>query len=392
MKSIPAYTIAGITRPELFLDFDGNIILTPAALAFADQYGLKALYLGCPPGTPFPPVPGFIMTTPVDTNTADNIVAENAAANTTVGITAEAHDIVHFPITYSLTADSSGGGFQINATTGVVTVANPNQINYEASASHSYNITVRATDGIFATTQTFTINVSNVNEAPTGTSKTVATTEDHGYAFTIADFGFSDPDIYSANTLQAVKITTLPAGGTLTNNGNPVAAGAFISAADIAAGHLVFTPTTNSNGSPLASFTFQVQDNGGTANGGHDLDPSAKTMTINVAAVNDAPSFTVGADQTCRASMRPTTSPIRWPLTRMATPLSACRPMTMAAPPMAASIPRPRRPSTSRSPPSTTRRASTSGLTSRRSRIPGRIPSMVLSATSPTARTRPARR
>lgn len=78
MKSIPAYTIAGITRPELFLDFDGNIILTPAALAFADQYGLKALYLGCPPGTPFPPVPGFIMTTPVDTNTADNIVAENA--------------------------------------------------------------------------------------------------------------------------------------------------------------------------------------------------------------------------------------------------------------------------------------------------------------------------
>ena len=28
MKSIPAYTIAGITRPELFLDFDGNIILT----------------------------------------------------------------------------------------------------------------------------------------------------------------------------------------------------------------------------------------------------------------------------------------------------------------------------------------------------------------------------
>ena len=165
MKSIPAYTIAGITRPELFLDFDGNIILTPAALAFADQYGLKALYLGCPPGTPFPPVPGFIMTTPVDTNTADNIVAENAAANATVGITAEAHDIVHFPITYSLTANSSGGGFQINATTGVVTVANPAQINFEASASHSYNITVRATDGIFATTQTFTINVSDV--APT---------------------------------------------------------------------------------------------------------------------------------------------------------------------------------------------------------------------------------
>ena len=32
-----------------------------------------------------------------------------------------------------------------------------------------------------------------------------------------------------------------------------------------------------------------MRDNGGTANGGADLDASANTITINVTAVNDAP-------------------------------------------------------------------------------------------------------
>ena len=293
MTTLPAYTIGGLTRPELFLDPNGNIVLTPAAQAFADQYGLKALYLGCPPGTPWPPVTGLLLTTPVDTDASANSVLENATTNTPVHITAEAHDIVGFPITYSLTADSSGGGFQINSTTGVVTVADGSKINFEANSAHSYTITVRASDGIFTSSQTFTIDVGNVNEAPSGTSKTVATTEDHAYAFTVADFGFTDPDIYSSNSLLAVKITTVPPGATLTNNGNPVAAGDFVSVADITAGHLVYTPPANASGSPLAAFTFQVQDNGG-----HDLDPAAKTMTINVASVNDAPSFTAGANQT----------------------------------------------------------------------------------------------
>ena len=66
-------------------------------------------------------------------------------------------------------------------------------------------------------------------------------------------------------------------------------AGDFVSATDIAAGHLVFTPMAHGNGAPEATFTFQVQDNGGTANGGVDLDQSANTVTINVNAVNDAP-------------------------------------------------------------------------------------------------------
>ena len=87
-----------------------------------------------------------------------------------------------------------------------------------------------------------------------------------------------------------MKITTLPAAGSLTNNGVAVTAGQFITVADITAGNLVFTPAANANGTAYASFTFQVQDDGGTANGGVDLDPTANALTIDVTAVNDAPS------------------------------------------------------------------------------------------------------
>ena len=116
---------------------------------------------------------------------------------------------------------------------------------------------------------TMTINVTAVNDAPAGTDKTVTTLEDTAYT--------SSPRPTLASAIRttarpmrwlAVKITTLPGAGTLTNNGVAVTAGQFVSVADITAGLLVFTPAANANGTGYASFTFQVQDDGGTANGG----------------------------------------------------------------------------------------------------------------------------
>jgi hypothetical protein len=65
-----------------------------------------------------------------------------------------------------------------------------------------------------------------------------------------------------------------------------------VSAVNIGAGILKFTPATNGNGAGYAAFTFQVHDDGGTANGGVDLDPTAHTITIDVTAVDDAPVLT----------------------------------------------------------------------------------------------------
>jgi len=140
--------------------------------------------------------------------------------------------------------------------------------------------------------KTMTINVTAVASAPTGTANTVTTLENTGYTFAVADFGFSDPNDSPANTLSAVKITTLPVAGSLKDNGVAVTVGQVIPVADITGGKLVFTPVTYANGTNYASFTFQVQDNGSTTNGGVTLDPGAKTMTINVTAVASAPTGT----------------------------------------------------------------------------------------------------
>src|SRR5205807_2218838 len=80
---------------------------------------------------------------------------------------------------------------------------------------------------------TLTVDVTSVNDAPAGTSGSVTTNEDTGYPFLTADFGFSDPSDSPANALDAVKITTLPGAGSLKLNGVAVAAGDFVSAADI---------------------------------------------------------------------------------------------------------------------------------------------------------------
>ena len=144
-------------------------------------------------------------------------------------------------------------------------------------------------------TQTFTITVTAVNDAPAGTDGSATINEDASYTFAAADFGFTDPFDDPDDGFLGVVITTLPSAGTLTLDGDPVAAGDVVLVSEL--GDLLFSPAANANGSPYASFTFQVRDDGGTANGGVDSS-ATQTFTITVTAVNDAPSFTKGADQT----------------------------------------------------------------------------------------------
>src|SRR5215813_6079952 len=150
--------------------------------------------------------------------------------------------------------------------------------------------TYRANDGeLDSNLGTVTITVRSVNDAPVGTPKTVTTFEDTPYKFARADFAFTDPNDNPPNGLQAVRISTLPAAGTIRDAGSLTTAGQFVNAADIDAGQLVFTPAADANGAPYTSFTFQVQDDGGAANGGVDLDPTPRQLTVDVTAVNDAP-------------------------------------------------------------------------------------------------------
>ncbi|MGE4070425.1 MAG: Ig-like domain-containing protein [Lysobacterales bacterium] len=171
-----------------------------------------------------------------------------------------------------------------------------------ANANGVATIAVRARDdggtangGIDASApQNFTITVTAVNDVPVftaGPNQTVL--EDAGpqtvnpWATGIDD---GDPEV-----VQGLSFN-------ITGNTNPAlfSAGPSVSPTGV----LSYTPAANANGT--ATITLNLMDDGGTANGG--IDTSApQSFTITVTAVNDAPSFTKGPDQTVLEDAGPQT-------------------------------------------------------------------------------------
>jgi hypothetical protein len=139
-----------------------------------------------------------------------------------------------------------------------------------------------------------TVTVDAVNDAPAGADRTVTAPKDGVYVFSATDFALTDAADTPANALLSVRIASLPAAGSLTLGGVAVTAGQEVTLADLAAGRLLFRPATSATGTNYANFTFQVRDDGGTSNGGVDLDPSANRLTFNVLDINEAPLLDAG--------------------------------------------------------------------------------------------------
>jgi Ca2+-binding RTX toxin-like protein len=102
-----------------------------------------------------------------DGNSAADTVAENAVNGATVGITASATDAdVSDTVTYTLT-DDADGRFAINSSTGVVTVADGTQLDYETDTSHTITVLATSTDGS-TSSQDYTVNLSDTTEGTSG--------------------------------------------------------------------------------------------------------------------------------------------------------------------------------------------------------------------------------
>ncbi len=209
----------------------------------------------------------------IDSDATPDAVAENAVAGTPVGITVQTTDTDNGRIiTYELNSNPDAL-FAIDANTGVVTVSDAAVFDFETDLPHQINVLARSSDG--STIQrSFTIAVSDVNEAPSSNGNTRTIDESTSAALTVADFAFADQDAY--DTLSAVRIDTLPTLGTLSLNGTGVAVGQEISQASLTAGELVFTPVEHGVGSPYASFRFQVADSAGL------FSTSGALLTFNV--------------------------------------------------------------------------------------------------------------
>ncbi|MFA5837955.1 MAG: Ig-like domain-containing protein [Bellilinea sp.] len=190
-------------------------------------------------------------------------------------------------LTYSLANGTSGlvpAGASIVPNSGAFTWTPT-----EAQGPSLNTFDVCVSDGAASDCENISVTVNEVNAAPNGADKTVTILEDTNKTFSVTDFPLTDVNDDPINTLAAVKIASLPSVGTLKVSGVNATINQVVTLAELDAGALVYSPALNGNGTGYASFTFQVQDNGGTANSGVDLDPNPKTMTINVTPVNDAP-------------------------------------------------------------------------------------------------------
>jgi hypothetical protein len=121
--------------------------------------------------------------------------AENTASNTTIGTFSTSDVDSGDTFTYSLvagTGDTDNASFNISG----ANLRNTSVFNYEAKSPSTYSIRVRTTDaGGLYHEATFTITVTNVNEAPTDISISSASiSENVPTGTTIGTFSATDPE------------------------------------------------------------------------------------------------------------------------------------------------------------------------------------------------------
>ena len=160
------------------------------------------------------------------------------------------------------------------------------------------DVTTAATRVASATLCSTPLPVINTNTRPVATASSVSIPPSATHTFIAANFLFTDADS-PADDLASVIIETVPAAGTLANDGTALTGQTTIAVADI--GGLVYTPATSAADGEMTTFTFNVVDDG---DDNHPLGPgdqftaaafgetstTAATFTINLQDIQIAAS------------------------------------------------------------------------------------------------------
>ncbi|WP_309737102.1 cadherin domain-containing protein [Sphingomonas sp. SORGH_AS_0742] len=154
---------------------------------------------------------------PVLTPTATVTVAENQTAVTTI--------VAHDPdagaqLVYAIAGGADANVFAIDSRTGLLSFRTAP--DYDAGP-HSYEVKVLASDGSLATTQTLTVNVTDVDEAPVITSPnsatvaengttvmTIAARDPEGHALQYSITGGADRSLFSISSTGVLSYKTAP--------------------------------------------------------------------------------------------------------------------------------------------------------------------------------------
>ncbi len=197
-------------------------------------------------------------------------IAENPTLNQSVGFV-HARDVdAADTLSYSITGGTGAAHFAVNATTGEITVTNPSAVNYETTTSFTLDMRVQDAAGLFST-QTVTINITDVNETPVMPAAGPFTVAENAAVNTVVgNVSATDPD-------TGQTITYSITGG---NN-----SGVF--AINAATGAIRIANTANLNYELATSYTLTVR---ATDNGTGALFAS-RNVTVNVTNINEGPSF-----------------------------------------------------------------------------------------------------
>jgi predicted outer membrane repeat protein len=201
-------------------------------------------------------------------------VDENSANGTVVGTVAATEPDAGDTHTFAITRGNTDGAFAIDANSGQLTVANAAALNFETTPT--FNLAVQATDvGGLTDTKSVTVNLINVNEAPTVFPASFTLPENSASGTVVGNVTATDPDTNDALTFA---ITGGNTGGAL--------------ALDAAAGILTVADATALDFETTPQFTLlvPVQDRDGLQ--------ATATVVIDVTNVRELPSVSAPAAPT----------------------------------------------------------------------------------------------
>ncbi|MBR8657731.1 hypothetical protein KDH83_30920, partial [Achromobacter sp. Marseille-Q0513] len=180
------------------------------------------------------------------------------------------------------------------------------RVSYLSAPNANGDVTLTATvndlgntgsGGALSASDTVVLRIAAVNDAPVITVPAGGINLTEDIAKAITGISFSDVD---ADAGQLTVTLSVPAGALSANSGAGIVVGGTATAmtltgtladlnAFIAASKVLYTPAANATG--LVTLTVSINDNGNTGAGGSLSD--TKTVDLNIAAVNDAPTIAV---------------------------------------------------------------------------------------------------
>jgi Ca2+-binding RTX toxin-like protein len=207
----------------------------------------------------------------LDAATGAVSIAENIAAVTTVA----ASDVdASTTIAYSLNGGADAGKFSINATTGALTFITAPDFDApgDSNGDNIYEVIVRASDGALSDTQTLSVTITGVNEAPVITSNPTdaISVAENGTAVTTvlaSDQDAGDTREYSISGADALLFNIDATTGVLTFVGAPN-----------------FEAPADAGADGVYNITVTAEDDG--------LLIDTQNLAITVTNVNEAPTIT----------------------------------------------------------------------------------------------------